>query len=300
MRGEQQALLLTNQTAKPMKKYLFALLLCPAALAAQNLHLAARIGLSNYQGDLQSKGFTLSQSKLAGSVGALYDISEKISARSFITLASLQADDKKGSTEMQLRNLNFATKVFDWEIGLQYNFFSLNDKWWTPYVFAGAGLAHFNPYTRAADGSKAYLQPLSTEGEGFIDGVKNYKLTQFSVPFGLGAKYAVNEDMRVGLEFGYRKLFTDYLDDVSGSYVDEDALRNARGQVAVDLAYRGDEVGAGPYPADKTPRGTSKYKDSYYYVALTFSIRMMDTYKRIAGLPAYKRDKKVGCPANRY
>jgi hypothetical protein len=103
------------------------------------------------------------------------------------------------------------------------------------------------------------------------------------------------------LELGYRKLFTDYLDDVSTEYVDQATLLAAKGQTAVDLAYRGDEVGAGSYPSAKTPRGGAKEKDGYYYMALTVTVRsFIDQYKRIAGLPSYHRDRKVGCPATRF
>jgi hypothetical protein len=96
-------------------------------------------------------------------------------------------------------------------------------------------------------------------------------------------------------------LFTDYLDDVSTEYADQSVLLSARGQAAVDLAYRGDEVGAGSYPTAKTPRGGASEKDGYYYMALTVTVRsFIDQYKRIAGLPSYHRDKKVGCPATRF
>jgi len=106
--------------------------------------------------------------------------------------------------------------------------------------------------------------------------------------------------MKVGMELGYRKLFTDYLDDVSDVYTDESALLAARGQKAVDLAYRGDEVGAGPYPGAKVTRGNPKSKDGYFYVALTFTLRFyFDKYKQTSGLPSYKKDKRVGCPASR-
>ena len=62
----------------------------------------------------------------------------------------------------------------------------------------------------------------------------------------------------------------------------------------------GDEVGAGHYPPANSMRGNADNKDGYYYIAITFTYRsIFDAYKRIAGLPAYKRDKKVGCPASR-
>ncbi len=285
-----------------MKKFLLILLGFPLAATAQNLHLSFRAGFASYKGDLKPKSFSsaFSQGSLIASAGARYDLSEHLTARSYLSLTSLHADDKKGNASMKRRNLNFKTGLIDWEGGLQYNFFSLNTRWWTPYVFAGIGIFHFKPYTRDTTGAKTFLKPLSTEGEGFLPGVKNYKLTQFSIPFGVGAERALNDDMRLGIELGYRKTFTDYIDDVSTNYVDQAALQSARGSKAVELAYRGDEVGSGPYPAGGTTRGSAARKDGYYYLALTFTIRLLDQYTRTSGLPAYKRDKKVGCPATRY
>ncbi len=284
-----------------MKKLLLLLCFLPLLASAQNLYLSTRLGVANYQGDLKAKSISFSKSKLLFSLGARYDFSEHISARSYFSFTGLQAHDQDGTTSMQERNLSFRTKIMDWELTGQYNLFSFNDKWWSPYVFAGIGFYHFKPFTKDTSGNKVYLQPLSTEGQGFIAGKKNYKLTQFCIPFGLGAEYSLNEDMRVGLEFGYRKLFTDYLDDVSTEYVDEAALLAARGQTAVDIAWRGDEKGGGGYPPAGTTRGNPESKDGYYYIAFTYSIRLVfDKYKDIAGLPSGKRQKRSGCPATRY
>jgi Domain of unknown function (DUF6089) len=284
-----------------MKKLLLICFCLPLITNAQNFYISARLGSANYQGDLKARSISFSQSKLMGSLGARYDFSEHITARSYFTLTSLHADDKKGTAGMQSRNLNFRTKIFDWELTGQYNLFSFNNKWWTPYVFAGIGIFHYNPSTQDTAGNKVYLQPLSTEGQGFTAGVKNYKLTQFSIPFGFGAEYSMNEDMRLGLEFGFRKVFTDYLDDVSGSYADEATLLTARGQTAVDLAWRADEKGTAPYPVAGTNRGNSKFNDGYYYVAITYTVRLvLDKYKEIAGLAPGKKQKRSGCPASRY
>jgi hypothetical protein len=285
-----------------MRKIIMMLCCLPLATFAQNFHLSARVGVANYQGELQSKNLTFKQAKLLGSLGAQYDISEHVTARTYFTLTGLQGDDKKGTSTMKARNLSFQSKVFEWELSAQYNILSLNNSWWTPYVYAGVGLFHFNPFTHNTDGAKTYLKPLSTEGQGVVGGKSEYKLTQFCIPLGIGAMYAISEDVRVGVEMGYRKLFTDYLDDVSTVYVDQAALLAAKGQTAVDLAYRGDEVGGGAYPAAKSPRGGSGVKDGYYYMAATVTVRgvFFDTYRRIAGLPTYRRDRKVGCPATRF
>jgi opacity protein-like surface antigen len=283
-----------------MKKLLLGAIVLPFFSAAQNFHFSARLGLAGYKGDLKEHAVSLSQTKLIGCIGARYDLSEHITARTYFTLGSLKADDKKGSATMQQRNLNFQSKLFDWELTAQYSLFSLNDRWWTPYVFAGIGVYHFKPYTTDVDDNKVLLQPLSTEGQGFMTGVNDYKLTQFSIPLGVGIDYPLNEDMRLGLEFGYRKLFTDYLDDVSGNYVDEQSLLGARGATAVNLAWRGDEVGSGAYPRPGTVRGSDNKKDGYYFIAITYTVRyFFDKYKQIVGMPSGKKEKRVGCPATR-
>lgn len=280
-----------------MKKLLTLLCGLPLFVTAQNFHFGTRIGFAGYQGDLKPASKPLSQLKLMGSFGSQYDLSEHLSARGYFSYLTLQGDDRKGDAWRQQRNLNFKTRVLDFELGAQLNLFSLNEKWWTPYAFAGLGLYRYNPYTTAGGEEKIYLPSLGTEGQGIVPGVEPYRLTQFSVPFGLGAHYTLGEDARIGLEGGYRKLFNDYLDDVSGTYADAETLRQGRGQQAVDLAWRGDEVTGLPYPAAGTARG-GPAKDGYYYVAVTFTLRWwFDKYKQVAGIPGGSREKRVGCPS---
>lgn len=281
-----------------MKKLISLFLFTPLFIQAQNLHLSLRYGFSNYQGDLQERRLTFNQAKTVGSLGVRYDLSEHFIARSFLSLGKLQAADARNkSTTLQQRNLSFGSNLFEWEFGVQYNFFSLNDKWWTPYVFAGGALFHYKPWTLNNSGNKVFLQPLNTEGQGFVAGQKTYSLTQLAIPFGVGAEYALNEDMKVGLELGYRKTFTDYIDDVSTIYVDPTVLLANRGPEAVALAYRG----PGAYPAPGSLRGSAKNKDAYYFVQLTFTIRpFVDWYKRTSGVASFKKDKRLGCPSQRF
>ena len=280
-----------------MKKIFFILCFLPLITSAQNFFLSGRLGTANYQGDLKTSSFSFKQMRLLGSIGGLYDLSEHFTARSYLTFTSLHANDKYGVPGRQHRNLNFTTQIFDWELSAQYNLFSLNERQWTPYAFAGAAIFHFNPYTFDNIGEKYFLKPLSTEGEGFIPGVKNYKRTQFSIPFGIGATYAINEDMRVGIELSYHKTFTDYLDDVSTVYVDETSLLKERGAKAVELAYRGDDVHRGPYPAAGAKRGDPNHKDDYYYIAATYTIRCFFSKTKRA-LRFLNNNIKVTCPAS--
>jgi hypothetical protein len=278
-----------------MKQLLIGLFSLPLFASAQNFHFSGRLGLAGYSGDLKS------QTNLMGSLGARYDLTERIALRSYLTLSKLRGDDKKGNEGNKVRNLNFQSGLFEWEAGAQYSFLNPNNSWWIPYAFAGVGVFHFNPKTKDENGQTVKLQPLSTEGQGVIEGVKKYGLTQLCIPMGIGIERSLNEDMRLGLEIGYRYTFGDHIDDVSGAYVDQALLLDLKGQQSVDLAYRGDEVGAGTYPSGGTLRGNAKSKDGYYYIAVTYTVRyFFDKYKQVAGLPSYKRDKKAGCPATRY
>ncbi len=277
-----------------MKLYLvvFLMLLLSFNADAQKFHVNLFAGASNYQGDLQDKRFTFSQSHFAGGAGLSYDLTDKISIRSGIALGKISGDDKLGRN--MFRNLNFTSNLTEFSLGLEYYITRLEDHSLTPYVFGGIALYHFNPYTHDTSGQKYYLKPFSTEGEGFLPGVKNYNLTQFAIPFGGGVKLSLSENINVGLELGLRKLFTDHLDDVSTTYVDQIDLLTNRGPKAVELAYRGNELKNGAsYPAAGAIRGGSKNKDSYYFTGLTISFRLGSGNGLGGG-----RHSKYGCPAS--
>lgn len=91
----------------------------------------------------------------------------------------------------------------------------------SPYLVAGIGYFNFNPQA-TLNGGLVDLQPLSTEGQGFSEypRAKPYKLHQINFPLGAGARYDITPVLNVRIELLYRILTTDYLDDVSGKYID--------------------------------------------------------------------------------
>ncbi len=284
-----------------MKKLLIVGLLgCSFTVTAQNLHLNLFAGVANYKGDLQynarsGKQYSLKQPKLAVGIGGEYELSNKFSVRVGATKAEIHADDKVQLGQFQ-RNLNFTSSIFDVMLGLQYYLLDPNSHFISPYAFAGIAYFHFNPYTYDTTNTKVFLQPLSTEGQGFVAGREPYKLSQFSIPFGGGVKLSLSENLRVGVEVSLRKTFTDYLDDVSDTYVDENLLLTNRGAQAVDLAFRGGELKTGlVYPADGTQRGTQVRKDWYYFTGLTVSYRLGSG----VGGNGLGRKNKLGCPVLR-
>lgn len=267
--------------------------LVPLLSFAQPWHITLFGGLSNYQGDLQDKHYTFTGSKGAFGIGAQYDINNKLSLRGGLMFGKIGADDKNSSDIYRKeRNLNFQSNITEGNLVVQYDFLDLSVKRLSPYVFAGIGIYHFNPYSYDTLGRKVYLQPLSTEGEGLpqYPDRKVYSLTQFTVPFGLGLHFRITDNMILGYEMGFRPALTDYLDDVSTTYVDHDALLAAKGPLAVEMSYRGDELKNGDpnYPTAGLKRGRPDAKDWYYFSGFSLSIGL----SRNGHSP-----KGMGCPA---
>ena len=263
-----------------MRKSVLLCLLLPVfsyAQEGQRLHLTLYGGVANYQGDLQDRRFTFNQSNLGLGVGLKYDLTAHFALRAGINYGTVEAsDNQNGQADLRARNLSFQSRIFEGNLLLEYTLFNMEDKKLSPYLFAGVALFHFNPYAFDSLGNKVFLKPLSTEGQGLAayPDRKEYKLTQFAIPFGGGIKYRISSNVVLGYEIGLRKIFTDYLDDVSTTYVDPFILAQEKGLKAVEMSYRGGELKNGntTYPADGTVRGGSKFKDWYYFQGLTLTI----------------------------
>src|SRR5208283_3885074 len=105
----------------------------------------------------------------------------------------------------------------------------------TSYLFAGASVMYFNPHGEW-NGQWYALRPLSTEGEGLVPTRRKYSLIQPAIPLGIGFKFALNDKWSVGIEYGIRITFTDYIDDVSKTYFDPTLLSQEKGPIAVHFA----------------------------------------------------------------
>lgn len=275
-----------------MKWVLCLLLLIPASLFAQRkLNLTIFGGFSNYSGELQEKRFTLDQAHLSFGAGLLYPLSDKLALHGTLSKGKVSAHDKFSSNPAnRARNLQFLSNIYEAALSVQYLLFSLNERKATPYVFGGVALFRFNPW-----GAGGELKSFSTEGQGFVDGRKPYSLITFSSPFGGGVKMRITETVYLGYEVGLRKTLTDYIDDVSTTYVDENLLRENRGQLAVDVAFRGDELDRTlPYPAAGTLRGSPKTQDWYYFSGITLSVGITNRDGRLFGKNL--RKGSVDCP----
>lgn len=270
-----------------MPRTLLLLLLLPVSTFAQKkMNLTLFGGFSNYTGDLQEKQFTLDQSGTSFGAGLSYEVLPKLLIRGALAFGKIGADDKFSSKPLsRQRNLNFKSNIYEGSLVADYSLFDLQARRVTPYVFGGLAVFRFNPYTYDSLGSKVYLKVLSTEGQGLFEypDRKPYKLKQFSIPFGIGVRLRITENAYLGYEIGLRKTFTDYIDDVSRTYIDEALLASNRGRKAVEMAFRSNELKDTnlPYPQDNTVRGGEKYKDWYYFSGITLSIGLMNSTGKI-------------------
>lgn len=265
---------------------------------AQNLSIQVSPGVMNYGGDLQSKAYTFQNANFSLSGSLIYSIN-KFSIKGSLTYGRIEGNDS-GSTGFQFRNLSFQSKIYEASLCVQYDFLKLDDNnKFTPYLFAGYGLFHFNPYT-FYNSNQYYLQGMGTEGQGLAmyPDRKMYSLTQSAIPLGIGIKYKLSDHIFLGLEFCSRLLFTDYLDDVSKTYPDETALFNARNQIAVDLSFRGNEIDPSkPFPSGAA-RGNPNQNDNYYTSSFSFIYVFSSGNHSGYYSGSHIKMKNVDCPKN--
>jgi opacity protein-like surface antigen len=284
-----------------MKKILFyvvVLIIINSSAYTQRFHLGIFGGLAAYNGDLADKVFPKKVTNGAIGITANYELTDKFMLRAGYTYAIVGGADRFSNNHWHLeRNLSFETKINEFSLVGEYYLQNLYDHKFSPYAFAGLAVFHYNPYAYSADLSKVYLKPLSTEGQGLAayPGRKEYKLTQLAIPFGAGVKFAATDKLHIGLELGMRKTFTDYLDDVSTAYVDPADLLAAKGQLAVDMSYRGDEVGFPAYPVKDYQRGGADLKDFYYFTGIHLTYRIGNGLGNGGG---GGRKSRFGCPTN--
>ncbi len=145
-----------------------------------------------------------------------------------------------------------------------------------PFVSVGIGVFHFNPRTQL-NGEWIDLQPLHLEGQGFKEypSRKVYTLTQPYIPVAVGLKYYVNNQIGLSAGMNFRHTFTDYIDDISTTYIDpnlfDSYLPAEQALLAKQLYSRSltpTKVKPGIEKAD------SQNKDSYVNFFFTLSFRI--------------------------
>ena len=220
----------------------------------------------------------------------------------------------KGIDELwrKQRNLDFKSDVYEAYGAIEiyptmwFNKDPYTESTFKPYGFIGLGVFHFDPKGSLTDqnGNTTWykLHPLRTEGQGMpgYPDKKPYSLTQLNIPMGFGLRMKVSERVNISPELIYRKSFTDYIDDVSTTYIDPiDFERNLSAADAIIARQIHDKTvgiltpGLNRYEPG-TQRGNSKNMDAYFSCVLKVGIRFgsLDDYGNSNG----KVKKAMRCP----
>ena len=230
----------------------------------KSLILLVGTGSSSYFGELKNKNSI--DPRLNIDLGLQYYISDRVSLRSEVTWFNLKGDDKDADDESRKRrNLSFKSSNFEVNVTGAVNLWANGNRYYRRpafniYGFGGLGYLFFNPKADL-NGTAYALQPLMTEG-------KKYSKSTIVIPFGLGARLKVGPSVNLAIEGGYRKTFTDYLDDVSTVYQDP---ANYISPLAATLANRNIDNEGNPNlsaGAAGKQRGDPAHKDAYFTLNL--------------------------------
>ncbi|WP_137088980.1 hypothetical protein [Mangrovivirga cuniculi] len=224
------------------------------------------IGAMNYFGDITptSSSFStdLKFTRPAFTLSVTRRLGQRFQASGFFTYGTLRGDDFESADPNDddgqyryVRNLSFRNRIFQVGARAELFLYSNNGTYvtrndWNPYIFAGVSAVFHNPQgkvgevdswgnTLAEAGEWVDLEPLGTEGQ-YSDAynVEPYSKTIIAVPFGIGTTFKLTNSLNLAVEFEYNLLFTDYIDDVSGYYVD---LNELNSDLARAMSYRSDE-----------------------------------------------------------
>ncbi|MEN9401084.1 MAG: hypothetical protein RL632_2187 [Bacteroidota bacterium] len=261
------------------RRIVFILLIFPLTVLGQQQNFRSKselgvlLGGSFYTGDLnQFRLFYNTHG--AGGLVYRYNIHSRLSFRANVLYGTVSASDADAKLSLLVnRNLSFQSNIYEVAAGVEFSYFPFklgSDKYkGTAYLLAEIGLFHMNPKTMY-NGDWVELQPLGTEGQGSsLSSKRTYGLTQVSIPLGVGCKLSLGKRAALSLEYGIRKTFTDYLDDVkANTFVDRGALELENGTVAAALANR--NINGDPYGK----RGNTATKDWYTFFGAMLTFRM--------------------------
>lgn len=207
-----------------------------ASRKERSLLLIAGLNTSTYYGDLKDNSDLLDV-RPSLTLGAQHYFGRRIGARAEFSWVTLSGSDANSKDEGKIqRNLSFTSGNYELSFSGVINLIPQGGRFYqrpqfNAYAFVGVGGLYFNPKAKL-DGQKYALQPLQTEG---VD----YSRFTFIIPYGIGVKFKVSPFYNLALEAGWRKTFTDYIDDVSTVYVDNASFTDP---IAAQLADRRGEL----------------------------------------------------------
>lgn len=259
-----------------LKYFLLALVIGTgtATTKAQDYDFGVFGGVSFYQGDLApglSNGFGNAFRGIRPAIGGLarYNFHPNFSVRGNLNFGYVAMYDRYANkgTDREGRNLSFHSPIIEasamLEINLKKYIAGSKRYTWAPYLFVGAGFAYTKTQTWY-NGERYALRELDTEIEKNRPEYWGKSAIQPVIPMGVGFKYNYKHNWTIGFEAGWRMMFTDYLDDVSGSYTGN--VPTGPTDMGAILGNRSDY-----YMPAGSKRGNKDANDSYFFVGLTLS-----------------------------
>ncbi len=257
--------------------FIIALLFLPGLVRCQITELGPMVGASYYIGELNPYAHYNQNTRPAGGLIFRTLLNSRFALKFNAFYGQVQGfDSQSGNAFRRNRNLHFRSDLLEVGGNIELNFFEYEtgeDKNpYTPYLFAGIAYFRMNPKAKY-NGEWYELRSLGTEGQGTSarPESKQYSLDQIALPFGLGFKADLNGTICLAVEWGFRKTYTDYLDDVSTTYAPSSVLAEENGGLAAQLADRRKEKTGEGFPVGGQ-RGNPATKDWYSFsgVSLTF------------------------------
>lgn len=264
------------------------------------------IGVANFLGELGGadqigtdymKDFEFKTTRLALMAGMRFKQTQQISHKVNLTLGIIAGNDQLTNEPIRnARNLNFRSPII--EAGYNFEFYLRKEKrghrfklrgvkgiksmGLYPYGFFGIAGFFFSPQGRV-DNKWTWLKGLNTEGQTLSPTREPYSRFQLAIPLGVGLKYAIDRRWLISIEYGMRKTFTDYIDDVSTTYYPNHLIEEQFGTTAALAADPTQEtwVGAAPYQQ----RGDPTDNDSYMFLIIGANYKLKTTRR---GLPKFR------------
>lgn len=246
------------------------------------------VGASQYFGDLNDEYGLKFIRPAVGIFGRLH-MNPFISLKGVVNYTRVGYRDEFSSNPYNVkRNLNFQSDIFEAAIQAEFNFFRFSTgeigNRWTPYITGGVGVFYYDPFTTFND-RRYNLRALGTEGQtaGFDD--RKYSKFSMCFPVGVGFKYWLRPGLNVGFEIADRLTLTDYVDDVSTTYVGSDKfptdpLTPNPAYVLQDRSIEIDE--SNPLGRAGKQRGNSSTRDQYMMFLFHVSFQL-----KVYKCPAY-------------
>lgn len=280
------------------------------------------IGAANFLGELGGRDqigsrfiydLELSETKPALLANYRYQLGSRVFAKAQFAFALLGGNDALTNEPFRRnRNLHFRSTIYELSVQMEvdvvqftnssrYSLSSANRKHGSAiYVSLGVGATRFNPKGNF-QGKWYALRDFGTEGQKQEGGPKEYSLFTVVLPVGVGFRYELNREWTLGIELVHRVTFTDYMDDVSTVYFDNDIIRETQGELAAYFADpslghyvddRGQEI-----PLNSTftgaQRGQPAENDAYFTLSLNAYYNIQKSFKRGKGRVTKRRHRRA-------